>query len=50
MATNSPSFTSNVTPFSAMVSRRISSVRKTFLRFSTFSIDITNRFLLLILI
>lgn len=47
-ATNSPSFTSNVTPFSAMVS--ISSVRKTFLRFSTFSIDITNRFLLLILI
>ncbi len=41
-ATNSPSFTSNVTPFRAMVS--ISSVKKLFFRFSTFSIAIVVRF------
>ena len=42
-ATNSPSSTSNDTPFRAMVS--ISSVRKTLRRFSTFSIDMTKCFL-----
>ena len=35
MATNSPSLISNETPSNAMVSISMSSLRKTFLRFST---------------